>query len=60
MEQINENAEMSPELTKQLIRVLDNLTDAIREFSWILLDRWKWQPMEETTKQPTSMRSATD
>ncbi len=47
MEQINKNAEMSPELTKQLIRVVDNLTDAIREFSWILLDRWKWHPVDQ-------------
>ncbi len=42
----------------RLVRTLDGLTDAVRELSWILLDRWKWQPVEEKTQQPTPLRSA--
>jgi hypothetical protein len=41
---------------RQLTRALDNLTDAVRELSWLLLEGWKWKPVEEE-KQPAPMRS---
>ncbi len=51
------NAERSrptDETMTRLTATLDGLTDAIREFSWILLEHWKWHPVEEGNNQATS------
>lgn len=44
---------------RRLTQTVDALTEAVRELSWILLDRWQWVPVEDKKHQPTSMRSAT-
>ncbi len=49
-------AEVNEDTLRQLTRALDNLTDAIRELSWILLDGWKWKPVEENEAQPASIQ----
>ena len=47
--------EVNAEALRQLTRAVDNLTDGVRELSWILLDRWKWKPVEEKEAQPVSI-----
>jgi len=47
--------EVNAEALRQLTRAVDNLTDGVRELSWILLDGWKWKPVEEKEAQPVSI-----
>ena len=53
--QLANRVEVNGDALRQLTRAVDNLTDAVRELSWLLLEGWKWKPVEEKEAQPASI-----